>query len=445
MSALLQQNLAVIAQRWPALATQLTATDIRHLAACMVQGHEQTISVNGLQLSSRHNRQAEAAMLCRHLPEFAPDVQIYGVGMGDVPLHLLSHHTAQLHVHLLDLPLFALLLHYTDQRQWLSHQRVLLHSAPQFHYPVDPWVALSADMALCGPAYARVRDLLLYELNRSHVNQLRQQRAGQYTARQEENLAQLQQDADISAMAQHYPCRSAIVIASGPSLEQDYPALARLSAQPRQQRPLLIAVDTAVKGLHQAGVMPDIVVTLDELITPQVIDAAQSQQQALVYFPRTQPAVIQQWQGPKFNAYTDLPRDTPLAAKLPKPRLFTSGSVLHPATHLAVRLGAKQITFCGADFGYPGNKAHAYWQPGVLCRAPSASRHCVTDGKGARLHSALNLRGYLRALEHFIAGQQHVSFFRSQLSGADILGSHYRPLSQVLVADNMQAPSVATP
>ena len=62
-------------------------------------------------------------------------------------------------------------------------------------------------------------------------------------------------------------------IAAGPSLEQHYQLLQQSRA--RQVPPLLICVDTAVKALLAHQIVPDIVVTVDYLISARHLPVAE--------------------------------------------------------------------------------------------------------------------------------------------------------------------------
>jgi hypothetical protein len=110
MSELFQLNIEVIKQRWPEIARRIQAQDITQLDAVLVEGVQQTISVNGIQLSSRHDRIAEAQLFIDTLPtKLAPNVTVYGVGMGDVPSLLVEQgNIDSIKVGLFNLALFSL-------------------------------------------------------------------------------------------------------------------------------------------------------------------------------------------------------------------------------------------------------------------------------------------------------------------------------------------------
>ena len=77
MTELFATNLSIIAKRWPIVAAAIKSQSIDHLDAHLVQGQNQTISVNGIQLSSRHDRIAEAQLFISTLPSNVQQVTDY--------------------------------------------------------------------------------------------------------------------------------------------------------------------------------------------------------------------------------------------------------------------------------------------------------------------------------------------------------------------------------
>ncbi|MEL4425277.1 hypothetical protein AAEH84_05695 [Shewanella indica] len=84
MTELFAANLQIIQSRWPLAGAILKQQAPGSLDAALVTGQNQTISVDGIQLSSRHNRLAEARLYIDTLPADSTEVSLYGVGMGDV-------------------------------------------------------------------------------------------------------------------------------------------------------------------------------------------------------------------------------------------------------------------------------------------------------------------------------------------------------------------------
>lgn len=428
MTELFTANLEIINKRWPLLASALHAANIEHFDACLVNGNEQTISVNGIQLSSRHNRIAEAKLLIKQLPANCRDLTVYGVGMGDVPAVLVQHpHIKSIRIGLLNVSLFALLLTYTDQREWLSDPRLTLVHQLQQHRLPPHYITVTPELLLSSDDNARLRDLLVFNNNLDFANRSHGNDDVELQQRMRDNLATMQQDADAATLSLQYQPNQTLVIATGPTLEQHYAYLRAQRALPEPTRPLMISVDTALKALLKEQIVPDIVVSIDQNVTRDFLPDNVPDSVKLVYFPKSQQAVLQWWPGQRFAAYSHSKIYDEFHQQCPKLRLFANGSVIHPAIDLAVHLNSQSITLFGCDFSYPHNKTHAFWQDGKL--GPSianAKQHWVMNGHGEKVATDLNFRGYLLALEHYILTKPEVTFYNASLDGAAIDGAQYQ-------------------
>jgi hypothetical protein len=87
-------------------------------------------------------------------------------------------------------------------------------------------------------------------------------------------------------------------------------------------------------------------------------------------------------------------------------------------------MGFQDISFWGADFGYPGGKTHSYWPSGELGGNPGRSGHWVMDVHGRQLASSTNFANYLSELEDLIARHPDILFLNASQHGADISGTH---------------------
>ncbi|QYJ88772.1 motility associated factor glycosyltransferase family protein [Shewanella halotolerans] len=438
MTELFNANLNIISQRWPIIASALQQVSFDHLDAALVTGQNQTISVNGIQLSSRHDRLAEARLLIDTLLQETQTVTLYGIGMGDVPSLLIDNpQYSQIKVCILNLAVFALVLAYTDQSEWLNHPSVSLSLNPDARLDY-PYIAITPELSLCDEAHARLRDLLVIELNQDFANKRHRLDDPLTQERFKCNEALIIKDPDAASLIETMRTDEAIVIGSGPSLEEHYGYLKALSKQPN--KPVMIAADTALRGLIHNGIRPDIVVTVDSLIDSYHLPLEDTDGIKLMYFPKANPRVLENWQGPRYIAYGQSNVYDALAQQYPKLRLYISGSVIHPAIDLAVNLKAKQVTLFGCDFGYCNDKSHAFWSThsfrlenddakawvSAVDNIRKTAQHWVLDGHGNRITTDLNLRAYLRYLELYITRHPQVSFYRASLSGADIQGTEYK-------------------
>ncbi|MCU8090865.1 DUF115 domain-containing protein [Shewanella sp. SM20] len=427
MTQLFASNLNIIVKRWPIVAAAIKSSPFDHLKAHLVIGSNQTISVNGIQLSSRHDRIAEAKLYINTLPKDVNSVTVYGVGMGDVPTLLIEKNSINtIKVCLLNTSLFSLLITYTDQSEWLSHPKVQLLE-PQKQNRLDPvYIAITPDLSLVSNENASLRDLLVYENNIEFVNSKHKLDDPVIKARFSENLSFLKLDPDAAMLKLIHKQHTAFVIGSGPTLEEHYGYLKSQRERPSNDRPLLIAVDTSFKALMGQGIIPDILVSIEHNITQEHLPESIPETVTLVYFPRIPAKVIGSWPGPRFNAYSKGKIYDQLHKTYPKLRLFTNGSVIHPAIDLAVHLNIWEITLFGCDFSYPNNKTHAFWKDGEIGPKAGNAKHWIINGRGERVSTDLNFRAYLRNLEHYIATKPRIKFYQSNLSGAKIKGTQFK-------------------
>ena len=426
MSELFLRNSGVIEQRWPAIARRLSAEDAASIPVELLEGRETTLTVAGIQLTSRHDRLAEARQQAASLPANSSDVHVYGTGLGDLQRVLLSSATLQrLHVHVLNGALFARVLQISEQQDWLLDPRVTLTYAHDFADIQLPFFALPAELIVADDANARMRDRLISEIHLSFNNQGFAPQDPDNLRRLEQGRSLLQSDPDVVELFGSQTGRDVFVIATGPSLQQHLPRLERLSKH--SERPLLICVDTAFVPLRRHGITPDLVVSMDCNITQRHLPGADSGGVPLVYLPRLDHDLLTAWRGPRYVGYSSSPMYADIRKSLPKAELFVGGSVIHPAIDLAVKMGASTITLFGADFAFPGDKTHTGWQDGELGPKAHLARHWVYDGRGDKVRTQLNFRGYLIELERYIARHPEVQFFNTSRDGALIAGTQFDP------------------
>ncbi|MBC3362539.1 6-hydroxymethylpterin diphosphokinase MptE-like protein [Pseudomonas sp. SWRI154] len=426
MSEFFERNLQTIQQRWPAMAERLLLEDVGGVQADLVEGLGSTLSINGIQLSSRHDRLAEADLQAASFPLGAPVVHVYGTGLGDLQNRLLERAGLErLYVHILNGSVFALVLQVLDQWSWLDDPRVVLLYAGDLAEIQLPFFALPAELVLADDYNAKIRDRLISEVHLAFTNREFDPRSPEIIERLQSTFSLVREDRDVAELFGAFKGREAFVVATGPSLEQHFERLRHLSEQ--AERPLLICVDTAYRPLINHGIRPDIVVSIDQRISARHLPPENTDGIALVYLPMADPSVIGAWQGPRYVGYSSSPVYRQMREQLHRAELHVGGSVIHPAVDLAVQMGAAHITLFGADFAFPNDKTHAGWGDGDLGPQLGASRHWVLDGHGRRVKTQLNFRSYLCELERFIARHPQVRFYNSSRDGALIVGTDFHP------------------
>lgn len=426
MSESFQRNAEVLQSRWPELLSRLLAEDSESVQAELVEGLGSTLSIAGIQLTSRHDRTAEARLQAASLPPESPTLHVYGTGLGDLQQVLLENPVLQhLQVHILNGGLFALVLKLLDQTPWLSDPRVELSYAVDYREIQLPFFALPSELELADELNARIRDRLVSEVHLNFNNREFDPQSPEIVQRLQDSLELVRSDRDVAELFGSQAGQDIYVIGTGPSLEQHFDKLLAIRAQ--AQRPLFISVDTAYRPLTEHGIKPDLVVSIDQRITARHLPPSDSDNIPLVYMPLSDPQVMLAWKGVRYAGYSASPIYAALRQQIARGQLYVGGSVIHPAVDLAVKMGAARITLFGADFAFPMNKTHASWKDGDLGPGVNLARHWVLDGHGQRVKTQLNFRRYLSELERYIARHPQVRFFNSSRAGAIIAGTAFNP------------------
>ena len=420
-----QANQAVIAERWPDLLAQLSDSDTTTLEAEIVEGLCNTLSVNGLQLSSRHNAVAEARELAGDV-RGQPIVHCYGSGLGHLPRAALEDKRLHaLKVRVLNPALFALTLQLTEQQDWLADPRTDLALADDREPAKMPFLTLPAEMQLASDAALPTVQALEAELTRDFTERRFTAQNEELTARLLQNKPLVLSDGDAVSLYGDHAGGTAIVCGAGPTLTAALPRIKAL--QEENPNTIVIAVDTSLKALSGESLVPDYAVSIDPLIKPSHLGSADWSDVRLVYFPLVPTETLQAWQGLRFAAVSANPLYAVLNGATPLAKLHSGGSVIHPAVDLAVRLGCEQVILAGTDFGYPGNRTHAGWQDGALGPSMATAGAWTINGHGERIPSDTNFNNYRVELERYIAARPNVQFFSSSLDGARIRGTELHP------------------
>lgn len=206
-----------------------------------------TLSTVAIKLSVSMAFNSAAAMTALPKPSFlsahyladATHVTVYGVGMGDVPSLLIDNpQYLSIDVCILNLSVFALLISYTDQSEWLKHPNINLKERADSML-VLPYIGITPDLVLTSNENAITRDLLVYELNRHFANQ-KHSIDDVLLARLNANIPNLLNDPNASLLLNTHSNANCIVIASGPTLEDHYPYLFELTQKLNPQDHLLL-------------------------------------------------------------------------------------------------------------------------------------------------------------------------------------------------------------
>lgn len=420
-----EANVTCLRGRNPLLADMLGDVEIDSLNHTIVEGRSCTIAVNGVQLTSRHDPEAEAKLRCETLTE-RETVDVFGFECGFATRHLLHHYPdiERVRVHVLNLQIFKLVMHLGSIKDVINDKRVDFSYAPDtFFTAKGKYIANPAELVTADDKNWKARDGLLY---RNLIEYSNRKFIDTWGKKSPDNTAYdtYAKYEGVEKIFNSQTNRHCYVIGAGPTLEKNIERFhAVLKINPDS---LIIACDTAVNGLLRNNIYPNYIVTTDPEISDHYLSTNACPGTPLICGIHTPVEYIDSWQGPKFLYISNVREYEKYDKLADKGKLFGGGSVIHPATDLAVKMGVESITFIGADFCFPYQKTHSFWKDGEL-GVRADGKHWVLNGHGERVPTNTNFAYYLVALEYLIAISSSTAFFTASLDGAKISGTDFDP------------------
>jgi len=429
----LSDNLAIITERWPSLAQQLHSSHYDTSQVELVEDKQLSLVFDNIQIASSYDQEAEANIQIAKLPTDTEKLTLYGTGLGMVQNLLLNKNSLHaFDVVVLNLPLFKACLTYFDQQAWLLNERVTLQLANKKTKVNQPFIALPAELVLATNDSASLRDRVCLALDDEFINKNKGIANKEVQKSIMKNLSFIKNDHDISEFfsGENKDSKKTdfIICGAGPTLAEHYNWLQQTSTR---EQFTIIAVDAAVMPLAQAGIIADIIVSIDPVAKKLLacLNMEDFKQVPLVYFPVVSSELLSLWRGPRYTAYSTGELYQQINAKQPRGRLYCAGSVIHPAIDLSVKMAATKVLLLGADFSFPEGKSHTYWQDdnsnNSIHLTTKETNHWVLNGFNERVATLLNYRGYLRDLEDYISLAKQVEFFNGSKKGALIAGTKF--------------------
>lgn len=148
----------------------------------------------------------------------------------------------------------------------------------------------------------------------------------------------------------------AILVAAGPSLNKNIQELKNA-----KNKAFIMAVDTAVKPLMKAGIIPDVFITIDAKKPLHLVDVDEVRDIPIIAPVLANTEILEKQRGKKIF-YCDgnfFPMWAYMAAGKSFPSVATGGSVACSGFSLLYKMGFSTIILVGQDLAYTDNKSHA--------------------------------------------------------------------------------------
>ncbi len=423
---LFQRNLNFISKYNSKFAEDLdTNRQLGNYSVCLDKGLENTLIVNGFQLSSRYDRLAFAQYRCRNI-DLDKDIFIYGFGIGD-ELALLSNNTqSNIYVIILNPGLFFELLGRIENLNLYIKQNIHFvipkDSFPYSHNssinPVELYIEQQVFNNLKTKLINIIDDLNIKSdvesfLVQEEANSLKEN----YELLKNEKL--LDQN-DLLNLG-----KKVAVAAPGPSLKDNIEKLKKLN---REQVPI-VTIDVALKFLLDNEIIPDVIVTCDSRMSPEKIGDINPYKKELnnslfIFCANTPSSVINLFSCKK--RYIFKKKQLDFIDYLPEEQsdfVQITGSVLNMAIEIASAAKPENILLFGTDFAFSEKQTHAGRTDSKnLFRDLETITVNCNDGEIRKTVKPYTYYRYL--LEKTIQNNPNIRFDNYSRTGAVILGAN---------------------
>ncbi len=225
----------------------------------------------------------------------------------------------------------------------------------------------------------------------------------------------------------------AFVVSAGPSLNKNIHELKRA-----KNKSFIIAVDTAIKPLVKAGIVPDMFATLDGIKPVELVEQEEAKEIPLLAKLNSTKGMLDYHTGKKFFIYDGFRYAAELFAINGKKLegLPSGGSVATLAFSLACHLGFRKIIFVGQDLAYTNNKSHADGTFKEEMPEEDTKDFIMVPGNyEEEVPTLSNLDGYRKWFGEYIEWWERgheVEFINATEGGARIEGTTLMPLKEVI-------------
>ena len=225
----------------------------------------------------------------------------------------------------------------------------------------------------------------------------------------------------------------AILVAAGPSLNKNIHELKKA-----KNKAFILAVDTAIKPLMKAGIVPDAFLTIDPHKLLALVDIEGAEKIPVIAPTSARHALLERQKAKKIF-YSDgylIPRHIYSMHKKEFPDVSTGGSVACNCFSLLYKMGFDTIIMVGQDLAYTDHKSHA---DGTFEeKMPEKNTEHMIMVKGnyeEQVPTLLNLRMYLDWFQMYVAGvkkRYHVRVINATEGGAWIEGTELMTLKDAI-------------
>ncbi|MEJ8305966.1 motility associated factor glycosyltransferase family protein [Saccharibacillus sacchari] len=237
----------------------------------------------------------------------------------------------------------------------------------------------------------------------------------------------------IESLKDIYTGMTAVVIASGPSLQKDMDWIERL-----KPHAFVVSAGSSIQALVKNGIQPHLAVTLDGgVINNKVFEAPETLKAPLLYASTSYYGITDRKLEGKIHAVMSndhitqyyMGLDSESVAMTPTP------TVVGTAIQAAIWMGANRIVLMGQDLSFPGDK---FYTEGVSHAEATENEQRVESAEieipnvnGGINKTNVNFMFMKDALEKLFNSFPDIEFINTTRNGASLTGTEWEPIENV--------------
>ncbi len=229
-----------------------------------------------------------------------------------------------------------------------------------------------------------------------------------------------------------------IIVSAGPSLNKNIMDLKKAVG-----KACIIATDTAMKPLLNAGIKPNLFVIVDGLKPELLFLHKDISKVPMVTMTAVSTEPMACHKGKKFFYYADSGFENEILKELGEkeganrmlPCLMTGGSVATSAFSLALNMGARTVILVGQDLAMTGNRTHAdgtFQDKMDEINTNSREYFEIEAADGGKVLTRADFKLYLEWFEKYIKEWDHITVVDATEGGALIHGSKIMTLKNAI-------------
>lgn len=229
-----------------------------------------------------------------------------------------------------------------------------------------------------------------------------------------------------------------VIVSAGPSLNKNIMDLKKAVG-----KACIIATDTAMKPLLNAGIVPNLFVIVDGLKPELLFQHKDISKTPMVTMTAVSTEPMACHKGKKFFYCAGSGLEDKIVSELGEkegteqhlPILMTGGSVATSAYALALNMGARTVILVGQDLAMTGNRTHAdgtFQEKMDEIDAESGEYFEVESVDGGKVLTRADFKLYLDWFERYIKEWDHITTIDATEGGALIHGSKIMTLKKAI-------------